>query len=60
MSLAYEYEETEAEREEAVRVRAREVLRRHQGVILSLTPEQMRAIAEMDLGPSTEVGRPQE
>jgi hypothetical protein len=60
MSLAYEYVETEAEREEALRVRAREILRAHRGLLLSLTPEQMRTLAEMDPGPSTEIGLTQE
>lgn len=57
MALAYEYIETEQEREEALRVRAREVLRSHRGVLFSLTPDQHRAIAQMDPGPAASVGR---
>lgn len=60
MALAYEFEyvETDAEREEAARVRAREALRNHRGLLLSLTVDQMRSIPEMDPGPTTEVGKP--
>jgi hypothetical protein len=57
MALAYEYMETEQEHDEALRVRAREVLRSHRGVLLSLTPDQQRAIARMDPGPAASVGR---
>jgi hypothetical protein len=52
----YDYIETEEEREEALRVRAR-VMRRHQDVLLSLTPDEQRAIAQMDPGPAASVGR---
>ena len=57
MALAYEYVETDQEREESLRVHARDVLRRHRGVLLSLTPEQQRAIAQMDHGPCASIGR---
>jgi hypothetical protein len=57
MALAYLYVETQQEREEALRVRAREVLSQHRGLLLSLSPEQHRAIAEMDPGPPAEIGR---
>jgi hypothetical protein len=57
MALAYEYIENEQEREEALRVRAREVLRSHRGVLLSLTQDQLRALAEMDPGPTRSIGR---
>lgn len=57
MALAYEYIETEAEREERLRVRAREVLRSHRGLLLTLTPDQHRALAQMDPGPAASIGR---
>lgn len=58
MVLANFYVETEEEREETLRVRAREALRQHRGVLFTLTPEQHRHLAEMDPGPSVEVGAP--
>ena len=61
MVLAYLYVETEQDREEALRVRAREVLTEHSGVLgtlLALTPERQRELDDMDPGPCVEVGIP--
>lgn len=46
------------EREALLRRKAEERLKDYKGVLLSLTPEQHRAISEMDPGPPASVGRP--
>ncbi|MBO4227570.1 hypothetical protein [Bradyrhizobium neotropicale] len=51
------YVETEQDREEALRLRARDVMRQYRGLLLSLSPEEHQAIAAMDPGSCAMVGR---